>query len=145
MNVVIQVPLQAPVMKRELSSKMYSPSAYFLGRFLSNVIISLLYPLVLITMIYPFMGIETSLHNIAWFYCFGCVSNVVFCGQGYFLGIWIDDEINVKTVNSLFAMCWMAANGVLSNLTTANWFISGFAYISPFRYNCEAYVRIFTM
>ena len=41
-------------------------------------------------------------------------------------------------------MCWMAANGVLCNLTTANWFIQGFAYISPFRYNCEAYVRIFT-
>ena len=75
---------------------------------------------------------------------FGCLSNVVFCGQGYFIGIWIDNEDGCKTVNSLVAMCWMAANGVLSNLTTANWFISGFAWISPFRYNCEAYVRIFT-
>ena len=33
---VLQVPMQAPVMKRELANKMYSPSAYFFGRFLSN-------------------------------------------------------------------------------------------------------------
>ena len=123
---------------------MYSPSAYFLGRFFSNVVISLLYPLVLITVMYPFIGIDTGIENILWLYAFGCLSNVVFCGQGYFIGIWIDNEDGCKTVNSLVAMCWMAANGVLSNLTTANWFISGFAWISPFRYNCEAYVRIFT-
>lgn len=37
-NAILQVPLQAPVMKRELANKMYSPSAYFLGRFISNCI-----------------------------------------------------------------------------------------------------------
>lgn len=38
-NVIIQVPLQAPVMKRELANKMYSPTAYYLGRFISNLIV----------------------------------------------------------------------------------------------------------
>lgn len=79
-NVIIQVPLQAPVMKRELNSKMYSPTSYFLGRFLSNVVISLLYPVLLISVIYGSVGIDTSLDNILWFYAFGCLSNFVFCG-----------------------------------------------------------------
>lgn len=38
-NVIIQVPLQAPVMKREFANKMYSPTAYYLGRYLSTLIL----------------------------------------------------------------------------------------------------------
>lgn len=39
MNAILQVPLQAPVMERELANKMYSPSAYYNGRFYSNLIL----------------------------------------------------------------------------------------------------------
>jgi hypothetical protein len=38
-SVVLQVPLQAPVMEREFANKMFSPSAYFLARFLSNMLV----------------------------------------------------------------------------------------------------------
>ena len=51
-NVIMQVPLQAPVMSRELANKMYSPTAYYLGRYLSNIIIQLLYPMIMILILY---------------------------------------------------------------------------------------------
>lgn len=37
-DAVMQVPLQEPVMKRELASNMYTASAYFLGRYFSHLI-----------------------------------------------------------------------------------------------------------
>jgi len=37
-NLILMVPLQAPVMQRELANKLYTPTAYFIGSFLSNII-----------------------------------------------------------------------------------------------------------
>jgi len=42
----------------------------------------------------------------------------------------------------MFIMVFITTNGVLCNLTTANWFIVGLSYISPTRFNCEGFVRI---
>jgi len=39
MSAILQVPLQAPVMNREIANKMYTPTTYYLGRFWSNIIV----------------------------------------------------------------------------------------------------------
>jgi hypothetical protein len=116
-----------PVMKRELASKMYTPTTYFLGRFLSNILVSLFYPVVMILFIFWGIGIEASLNNFMNIMAFGIASNFVYTGQGYFMGIWINNEINVKTMNMMFVMIFLTTNGVVCNLTTANWFIKGLA------------------
>jgi hypothetical protein len=86
-NVLLQVPLQAPVMKRELANKMYSPTAYFLGRFTSNMILQVAYPLIMIMMLFWNIGIDTSRDNFLWLLAFGLMGNFIYCGQGYFIGI----------------------------------------------------------
>ena len=130
-----------PVMKRELASKMYTPTTYFLGRFASNLLISLFYPVIMILFIFWGIGIEASTDNFLLLMSFGILSNMVFCGQGYFMGIWIADEISVKTMNMFFVMFWLTTNGVVCNLRTANWFIKGLAHISPLRFACEGITR----
>ena len=79
-NVILQIPMQAPVMKRELANKMYSPTAYFLGRFLSNMILQIFYPLIMILVLFWAAGIDESYENFLWMMAFGFMGNFVFCG-----------------------------------------------------------------
>jgi len=132
-------------MQRELANKMYTPTAYFLGRYLSNIIVQILYPMIMILWLFWFISIDTSFENFIWFALYGNLSNFVFCGQGYFLGITFPDETNVKIINFMFIMVWIASNGVLCNLESANWFIRGISKISPTRFNCEGFLRRVTI
>ena len=104
-----------------------------------------MYPGVMILMLFWILKIDTSLENLAWFFAYGILSNFIFCGQGFFLGIMVLDESSVKIVNVLFVMVFISANGVLCNLTTANWFIKFMSHISPCRFNTEGFVRRTTM
>jgi len=38
-SVILQIPMQMPVYKREIANQMYTPSTYFWGRYLSNLAI----------------------------------------------------------------------------------------------------------
>lgn len=140
-NVILQIPMQAPVMRRELANKMYSPTAYFLGRFLSNMILQFFYPLITIFVLFWGIGIDTSALNFGWMMGFGVLSNVVFCGQGYFLGIAVDDEDRVKLVNMFVILIFSTCNGILANLETVNPLIKFFSWISPSRFSVEGFFR----
>ena len=83
---------------------------------------------------------DTSWNNFMWLCLYGNLSNMVFCGQGYFMGIMFDEE-SVKIINLMVIMVWITTNGVLCNLTTANWLIKGLSHISPSRFNCEGFIR----
>jgi ABC-type polysaccharide/polyol phosphate export permease len=128
-------------MLRELANKMYSPTPYFLGRFISNLIVQLLYPIILILLLFWGLGIEESIDNFFWFTAFSIASNFVFVGQGYFVGIMVNNEDAVKLVNFLFIMFWMTSNGILANQGSMNWFIKFLCKISPMRYTCEGMLR----
>lgn len=129
-------------MNRELINKMYSPTAYFLGRFTSNMIFQIAYPMTMILCLFWALDIDESPANFWWMTGFGLISNTVFCAQGYFLGICFpDDESAVKLVNLILIMLWVMTNGVFANLKTANWFIVGMSKVSPSRYNCEGFFR----
>jgi hypothetical protein len=67
-------------MKRELANKMYSPTAYFLGRFLSNMIIQIFYPMIMILILFWNIGIDTSRDNFLWLCAFGLMGNFIYCG-----------------------------------------------------------------
>lgn len=144
MNAILQVPLQAPVMKRELANKMYSPSAYYLGRFLSNLILQFLYPVIMLLCIFWALDVDESIGNFLWIMSFGLAGNFVFCGQGFFWGIAVPDEDRVKLVNQLNVMIFIMSNGALTNLASANWFVKFLSDISPARFNCEGFFRALT-
>lgn len=144
MNAVLQVPMQAPVMRRELANKMYSPSAYYLGRFTSNLILQFLYPVIMILAVFWCIDISTDIENFIYMMSFGLLGNFVFCGQGFFWGIAVTDEDRVKLVNQFNVIIFIMCNGALTNLTTANWLISFLSKVSPGRFNCEGFFRALT-
>jgi transcriptional regulator of met regulon len=74
----------------------------------------------------------------------GLLSNAVYAGQGYCLGLVFEDENAVKIVNVLVVMVVSMSNGMISNLPTANWFIVFLSKISPSKYSCEAFLHAFT-
>lgn len=89
-------------MEREFANKMFSPTAYFLGRFLSTLMVQILYPLIMIMVTFWAIGIDTSLDNFLYMMYYGFLSNFVFCGQGYFSSFLVPDETNVGLFNALF-------------------------------------------
>lgn len=66
-------------MRRELANKMYSPSAYYLGRFISNLILQFVYPIIMILAIFWFIDIDTDVDNFLYIMSFGLIGNFVFC------------------------------------------------------------------
>lgn len=143
-NVVLQIPIQSPVMRRELAGKMYSATAYYLGCFFSNLCISLLQPCIMVGILFYNVGTVTEFDNFATLLLFGLLTNSAFSGQGYFIGALVPDGDGAKVVNLLFIMIFVASNGVLSNINAASWFINFLSSISPVRYCCEGFLRALT-
>ena len=79
-NAILQIPLQAPVMRRELANKMYSPTQYLLGRFISNMLIQMAYPVIMIVLMFWALEISTTAENFFWCIAYGMLSNMIFCG-----------------------------------------------------------------
>ena len=90
------------------------------------------------------IGIETSSENFLVLNAFGLLGNFVFCGMGFFWGLAVPDENNVKLCNLLTVMVFIATNGAVANLDIANWFIKFLSRISPSRYNNEGFFRCLT-
>ena len=88
----MQIPLQVPVLTRELANKMYSPTAYFMGRFASQLMIQSFVPLMMMLIIFWAIDIETSAENFGWTLLFATISNYTFNAQGYFVGLAVNDE-----------------------------------------------------
>lgn len=93
-GVIAQMPVQVPVFKRELANNMYTPTTYFLGRYLSNLIFQLFYPVSQILITINGLGIDTSLENVGWFVSYAVALNVASCAQGYLFGS-MSDDLNV--------------------------------------------------
>ena len=140
-NLILQVPLQAPVMKRELANKMYSPTAYFFGCFLTNLMVQFIHPIIMVMMLYYTTSIAENKDNLMWFLAYAQISNFIFCGQGFFLGIMILDEDTAKLINLLFLMMWITGNGIMASAKHPNWFVNAIEHISPARFNCEGIFR----
>lgn len=140
-DAVMQVPLQTPVMKRELASNMYSPLAYYLGRFLSHLAQIMLIPVTMVPIMFWAIGIDTSFDSFCWVFGIATASGFVFCAQGFFWGLLISDEEQVQQANVFCVMLFVTTNGCLVNLRQANWFIKALGAISPARLSCEAFFR----
>ena len=85
-SVILQIPLQLPVFKRENANQMYSPTAYFLGRITSNILVQLFYPISTVLVLFWGLSIETSLQNFLMFNAYAILLNVESVAQAYFCG-----------------------------------------------------------
>ena len=61
--VIIQMPVQVPVFRRELMNKMYTPTVYYWARIISGVLLQVFYPIILTLVVYWGLGIDNSFWN----------------------------------------------------------------------------------
>lgn len=99
------------------------------------------YPVIMILCLFWLIGIDTSSQNFWILNAYGLIGNFVFCGQGFFWGLAVPDENNVKLFNLITIMFFVGTNGALTNLNSANWFIKFMSDISPARFSCEGFFR----
>ena len=66
--VVLQMPLQVPVFKREVMNRMYSPTVYYFARILSGILVQLFYPTALVLILFFGLGITISVENFFLFW-----------------------------------------------------------------------------
>mmetsp|Transcript_29560 Transcript_29560/g.45059 ORF Transcript_29560/g.45059 Transcript_29560/m.45059 type:complete len:106 (+) Transcript_29560:1503-1820(+) len=99
LNVILQVPMQVPVTRRELGSKMYSPATAFLGRFFSNMIIQVMYPACVTLILFWALGINTSFENLMMTFVYAIATTFVFVGQGFTIGTVFENEDTAKQIN----------------------------------------------
>lgn len=132
-------------MTRELANKMYTPTAYFLGRFLSQLMIQVWVPIIMMLIIFWAIDIDTSWENFGWTLSFAIVSNFCFNAQGYFVGLAVNDQGDqAKQVNLLISLLFLIVDGGLVNIGQANWFVKFLSDVTPSRFICEGFFRCFT-
>lgn len=68
MVVIIQMPLQVPVFKRELMNKMYTPTVYFFARVLSGMALQIFYPILMTLIVFWGLKCDTSAENFFLFF-----------------------------------------------------------------------------
>ena len=125
------MPLQVPVFKRELANKMYTPTTYFLGRFLSNFILQLFYPVSFVLVVFWGLSIDTSFNNFIIFVFYAGLLNFVNVAQGYFCGVLSDNEEAAKQINTFAILLFMLTSGGLGNVDSFPTFIKYISYCSP--------------
>ena len=62
-TVLLEAPLHMAIMKREVSSSMYSPTACYIGRFAANMVCYTIIPSMLVIYTFWAIGIVTTAHN----------------------------------------------------------------------------------
>ena len=71
---------------------MYTPTTYFWGRYLSNIILQIFYPLTTVIICFYGLSIDTSFENLGYFTLYALILNFTMCAQGYFCGCLSDNE-----------------------------------------------------
>lgn len=143
LTVIMQIPLQVPIFKAELMSRMYHPVTYFYGRFLSNYLFDVTAPLILFFT--AFYGLGANEASIDVFYCVGAamLSGILGNAVGYICALIFDDHIDARNFLVMILILWICNMGVLVNIET-NDFTRFAQYISPPRFASEILLRSLT-
>lgn len=132
-------------MTRELSNKMYTPVAYFLGRLLSQFMIQFIPPIIMFLMLFWCLAIDQSWNNLLWLLGFSIVGNFTWAAMGFFVGLTIPDESDgAKVINVMLCMIFMSVNGGIVNPSTTNAFVRFLSRVTPARFICEGFFICFT-
>ena len=91
-GVILQMPLQVPVFRREKANKMYTSTTYYFARFISNALLQLFYPISTVLILFWGLSIDNSFENISLFVVYAVTLNLVMISQGYFCGTLSDDK-----------------------------------------------------
>ena len=112
------MPLQVPVLKRELMNKMYTPTTYFFGRILSGILLQMVYPVLLILIIYFGLKINNSPENFFLWFSLCIQQNLVGCALGYLCGVMFDNDNTARSFGQFWLLLFFLTAGVLNNAGT---------------------------
>ena len=143
MIVVLQIPIMVPVFKREIMNRMYTPTVYFLARLLSNLILQIFYPILMVTLFFFAVGTPITWQNTLYVYAVCIMLNIMAVTFAYFCGVFKDDENSARMVINFFAAIWMLGTGIFSNIN-ASGFVKFLSWTSPMRYGVEVLFRRFS-
>ena len=143
-NVVLQMPMQVPVFKREIMNHMYSPTAYYFARTLSGMLVQIISPILMTIVVFFALGVVINFETIMHFLVSSIQLSLVGCAIGYLSGIIFDDDNIARGFVMTFALIFMLVSGGLNNAANYPPVIDQMQYISPNRYALENYFRVIT-
>lgn len=114
--VILQMPMQVTVFKRETMNKMYSPSLYFFARVFSGMLLQICYPIIMATIIFFGLGTQDTLENYLLFLATAIQLNLVGCAVGYCCGVGFENENVARPISTFLNLFFMLLSGGLANL-----------------------------
>lgn len=131
--------LERPVFIRERLSKAYRTSAYFWGRSFSEIPFLIIYPLLLISLVYWVIGLNTY-EPTKYLICVACHILCWWAGSGFGLMLsTVIPKIEVAmALTPVLIVPLLAFAGFFVNQDKVPYFFYQFEYISPFKYTYQA-------
>ena len=112
-------------------NRMYSPSAYFLSRVFSSLIVGLIDPTIVTFFLYFGVGIELSATTFFEFYLSAILMSCCGFAIGFVGGVSFDAPDSAKNVSQFLNQIFSAFSGALANASTLPVWIGWLQYISP--------------
>lgn len=142
-SMILLIPMAFPVFKREMGSRMYSATSYFIAATLSNICTYLYYPLLMSTLCFWFFEMPDNSFwaYILWLFCMtsGALAGIFF---GQVIGSFVHTEYAAITwLLQTLTIYYLGAGIMVNAATGSNWFGDFLQYISPLRYLTEIALR----
>ena len=137
------IPIDRPIFMREVASKMYGATPYYLAMVTNSSITALIYPVIVTLTSFFFFGLEESSFSdcLDWMYimCLMVLAGSLF---GFMLGTIFESEVVATQVNGLFIIAATFGAGFFANTGEgANFVVEMLTYVSPLRYSTELFNR----
>lgn len=116
--VILQMPMQVPVFKREIMNKMYHPLVYYFARITSGTLVQLIQPFIMTFIVFFGLGVKNDFIQFLQFLSICMSMTLCGCALGYFSGVSFEKDNTARLFSQMLVMLFMLTSGVLANTTT---------------------------
>ena len=120
---------------------MYYPSSYYFGRFISQLLLQMFYPVLMVIIFVYSLDINTSTENVGRFFLVAILLNCSQTGMGWACGSISGNFMVANSINLILTLLFMLTSGSLGNAANFPPWINWLTYISPLRYGVEGFFR----
>lgn len=140
-NVILMFPDERIVFLREQASAMYSPTAYFIAKVLSEIPGFIIFPSIFVLISY--FGLELNTNEPSHFFVFFGVAILLVVATSAFglvIGAAIADKQVAVAMTPVLIIPFMLFSGYFVNQDNIPVFLKPFEYLSLFKYGFQAFV-----
>uniref|UniRef100_A0A8R1I1A0 ABC transporter domain-containing protein n=1 Tax=Caenorhabditis japonica TaxID=281687 RepID=A0A8R1I1A0_CAEJA len=127
-----------PVVVREYQSNMYSASAYFMARSLTDSILHLIFPIIFFNIIYFMIGLPVTFKAISTFLVMCVAMSMIITSLSHAVVSLCGDVTISMSVAPLISVPVMVFGGFLITVDAVPWYYKPLSYISWYHYAFEA-------